>query len=845
MRDLSLAEPEVTFSNLLDKVEELRLYAYSRLEPAQRGPLGQYFTPAPVASFMADFFEPLPKEISLLDPGAGAGMLTAAFILHALGQNRRPKRIDVTAYEVDPRLIPFLRESMSLSEALSRQCGTSFSAEVIEGDYIQSVPPCLENGPLFGGGQERYDCVIMNPPYKKMRSDTTHRRTLSSLGLETVNLYTGFLWLAAKDLKPGGQLVSIHPRSFANGPYYRPFRRAFLDEVSIRRVHVFNSRSEAFQEDEVLQENVILHAIKQPPCAPVRITVSDHLEDLSKECLLPREDFCNPKDPDLFIHLIADECDLGIRRRMRQFTHSLQDLGIAVSTGRVVEFRAKAFLQSEPVRDSVPLIYPGHCQNGRVVWPRDGFRKRNWFRRCPDSESQLVPPGDYVLVRRFTAKEEKRRLAASLISDKDLPASAYAFENHLNYFHEYGKPLDPDLAKGLAIFLNSSLADSYFRQFNGHTQVNATDLRSLHYPSKKQLLHMGRQLDGQSIDTPTADAILEKILLPMPDAHTPDPAFVKKKIEEALDILKQLDVPRAQQNERSALTLLALVGQKPKTKWKGSQKVFIGITEMMDWFRDHFGVTYAPNTRETVRRQTIHQFVEMGLAVPNPDQPGRPVNSPYYGYEIEPSALELIRTYRTRQWKKTLTAYMESVHSLRVLHHQEREMNRIEVRLPDGSRKWLSAGGQNVLIKAIIEEFCPRYTPDGYVYYIGDAGKKISEYERKDFKRLGVDLDPHGKMPDVVVYLEDRNWLVLIEAVTSHGPIDNKRKRELQKLFEGCTAGLVFITAFPTRKAMLNYLHEISWETDVWLAENSTHLIHFDGEKFLGPYPGNGDSSLV
>lgn len=836
----SLAEPEVTFSNLNDKVEELRLYAYARLDPAQRGSLGQYFTPAPVAGFMASFFEALPENISLLDPGAGAGMLTSAFVLRALSQNPRPKSIEVTAYEVDPLLIPFLKESMILCEALCRQSGITFSAEVIEGDYIQSIPPCLENGPLFGGGQERFDCVIMNPPYKKIHGDSAHRRTLSSLGLETVNLYTGFLWLAAKDLKPGGQLVGIHPRSFANGPYYRPFRQAFLDEVSIRRVHVFNSRTEAFLEDEVLQENVILHAVKQPSSEPVRITVSDHLEDPAKECLLPREDFCNPNDPDLFIHLIADEYDLGIRRRMRQFTHSLQDIGIAVSTGRVVDFRAKAFLQREPGDESVPLIYPGHCQNGRVVWPRDGFRKCNWFRRCPESESQLVPAGDYVLVRRFTAKEEKRRLAASLISAKDLSAPAYAFENHLNYFHEYGKPLDPDLAKGLAIFLNSSLADSYFRQFNGHTQVNATDLRSLRYPAKEQLLEMDRALNDQNLDTPTADAILDKILSSMPDAKSPDPALVKKKIEEALDILKQLDVPRAQQNERSALTLLALLGHKPKTKWKNSKKVFVGITEMMDWFRDHFGVTYAANTRETVRRQTIHQFVEMGLAIPNPDKPDRPVNSPSYGYEIEPSALELIRTYRSRQWKKTLTAYLESVESLRVLHHQEREMNRIEVHLPDGSKKMLSAGGQNVLIKAIIEDFCPRYTPGGYVCYIGDAGEKISEEEKKYFRKLGVDLDPHGKMPDVAVYLQDRNWLVLIEAVTSHGPIDNKRKRELQKLFACCTADLVFITAFPTRKAMLNYLHEISWETDVWLAENPSHLIHFDGEKFLGPY-GNAD----
>lgn len=835
----TLAEPTLSPADLLERVEDLRLYAYNGLDPDQRGALGQFFTPAPLAAFMAGFFDELPEEVSLLDPGAGVGMLTAAFIREALARNSPPRRIDVTAYEIDPHLTPFLRETMNLCKALCDQQGVAFSANVVEGDFIQSIPPCLENGPLFGGGRERFDCVIMNPPYNKMHSASEHRRILSALGLETVNLYSGFLWLAAKDLKPGGQLVSIHPRSFANGPYYRPFRQAFLREVSIGRVHVFNSRTDTFQEDDVLQENVVLHAAKKASDAPVRITVSDHLEDPAKQCLLPRKDFCNPADPDLFIHLIADRYDLEIRRRMGQFSKRLPDLGIAVSTGRVVDFRAKPFLQKEPDATSVPLLYPGHCQNGRVAWPREGFRKCNWFSRCAESESQLVPSGSYVLVRRFTAKEEKRRLAASLLLETDLPAAAYAFENHLNYFHENGKPLDPDLARGLTLFLNSSLVDSYFRQFNGHTQVNATDLRSLTYPSKEQLREMARQSEGHPLDTTTADALLDNLFRSMPDSSPTNPALVKQKIEEALDILKQLDVPRAQQNERSALTLLALLAHKLETPWKDSAKVFIGITQMMDWIRDNFGVTYAPNTRETIRRQTVHQFVQLGLAVQNPDQPDRPVNSPHFGYEIEPSALELIQAYQTRRWKKALAAYRESIKTLRVLHHQEREMNRVEVRLPDGTKRTLSAGGQNLLIKAIIEEFCSRYTPNGSVGYLGDAGGKLSAKELRFFAHLGVTLDPHGKMPDVVVYMEDRNWLVLIEAVTSHGPIDNKRKLELQTLFKGCSADLVFITAFPTRKAMLKYLPEISWETDVWLAENPTHLIHFDGEKFLGPYCGS------
>ncbi|MFP4166846.1 MAG: Eco57I restriction-modification methylase domain-containing protein, partial [Opitutales bacterium] len=365
----SLAQPDVTTTNLLDKVEELRLFAYDRLDPAQRGALGQYFTPTKVATFMSGFFDPLPEEIDLLDPGAGVGMLSAAFVRQALSQKQRLSRISVTAYEVDPKLIPFLRESMALVEDLCQQHGTRFSAKVVEGDFIKMTPPCLENGPLFGSGLERFDCVIMNPPYKKMTGDSEHRRILSSMGLETVNLYAGFLWLAAKDLRPGGQLVSIHPRSFANGPYYRPFRKAFFEELAPRRVHLFNSRTEAFHEDDVLQENVILHAVKARAGEPVRITASDHVGDPPKERLMPRDDFCNPQDPDLFVHLMADEHDSLVRRRIAAFSHSLVDLGLSVSTGRVVEFRAKAFLRQSPSEATVPLIYPGHCKNGCVAWP--------------------------------------------------------------------------------------------------------------------------------------------------------------------------------------------------------------------------------------------------------------------------------------------------------------------------------------------------------------------------------------------------------------------------------------------------------------------------------------------
>lgn len=257
---------------------------------------------------------------------------------------------------------------------------------------------------------------------------------------------------------------------------------------------------------------------------------------------------------------------------------------------------------------------------------------------------------------------------------------------------------------------------------------------------------------------------------------------------------------------------------------------------MMDWFREHYRKNYKPNTRETVRRQTMHQFVELGLAIANPDMPARPVNSPKFGYVLDPAAVKLAQQYGDSEWKENLAKFLLSLPKLRSLHHRDREMARIAVAMPDGTKRRLSAGGQNVVIREVVREFCARFTPGGRILYLGDAGGKLTAAELAAFLKIGVRLDSHGKMPDVVIYMADRNWLVLVEAVTSHGPIDNKRKLELSVLMQGSAAGLVFVTAVPDRRTLTKHLRQIAWETDVWVAENPSHLIHFNGERFLGPY---------
>lgn len=309
-----------------------------------------------------------------------------------------------------------------------------------------------------------------------------------------------------------------------------------------------------------------------------------------------------------------------------------------------------------------------------------------------------------------------------------------------------------------------------------------------------------------------------------------------KNIKDALKILAILGLPRPQQNERSALSLLAILNLTPEKKWSQAENPLIGITPIMDWIRQHYQKKYAPNTRETIRRQTMHQFVSAGIALYNPDDPSRPVNSPKAVYQIDPLTLDLLRSFRKDDWAAKLENYFVQRESLTTRYARERELNQIPIKLSKNKKISLTPGAHSELIKAIIEEFGSRFVPGGTLIYVGDTGKKWGYFDSKTLAKLGIKIDSHGKMPDVVIYYPDKNWLILVEAVTSHGPVDGKRHEELKKLFAGSSAGLVFVTAFPNRSLMARYLGEIAWETEVWTADAPTHLIHFNGIRFLGPY---------
>ncbi len=473
---------------------DLRQEAISAtLDRRRRSQLGQFFTPAPTARFIASMLDaPERESIRVLDPGAGVGILCAAAVLRLVAHRSTIKNIELVAYEMDTRLADELRKTFVACELWARAAGVALSWELRPNDYVADIGPSIGASNL-----EQFDVVIMNPPYRKIRTDSDERTVLEAIGLRVSNLYTAFLALAAAQLKPGGVLSAITPRSFANGLYHEPFRRFFLERIGIERIHVFESRGEVFANADVLQENIILAGTRDAKPSATKLSVSYGAGEEACSREVSYSEIVRPSDEQQFVRIPTAEDDTGIAELMATLPASMAELDIAVSTGRVVDFRAKEHLRQNPSNDTVPLIYPVHLCNQVVVWPAaNGGRKPNALLRIPETLKLLLPNETYVLVKRFTAKEERRRVVAAVISAEDVPGDAVAIENHLNVYHDAGHGLKPDLAYGLSAYLNSSFVDRYVRQFSGHTQINATDLRHLRYPSRDQLCALGRLVRG-------------------------------------------------------------------------------------------------------------------------------------------------------------------------------------------------------------------------------------------------------------------------------------------------------------------------------------------------------------
>lgn len=441
--------------------------------------MGQFMTPASVATFMAGLFEPRNGDMRLLDAGAGFGALTCAVLDRWKGGEVGSGQMTVQVHEMDDRLRAHLEETL-------RGYVVKDGIQILmkSGDYLSQAADDIQHGKTF------FTHAILNPPYKKINSDSDARAQARRAGLETVNLYSAFVGLALAQMSEGGQLVAIIPRSFCNGPYYKPFRRFLLERAALRRIHLFDSRTEAFKDDEVLQENVIVLLERGAQQGNVCVSHSrdDSFTDV-REQDYPFASIVKPNDPEHFIHVPGTQED--ILDASAQVDTPLKELGINVSTGPVVDFRAIEHLRKEPTETSVPLLYAQHFDHHHTVWPIES-KKPNAIERNAKTERDLWPCGTYVVVRRFSSKEERRRVVASMVRPEQLGnAEKIGFENHLNVYHRDKHDLPENLAWGLFVFLNSTAVDEHLRRFSGHTQVNATDLKNIRYPSSRRLEELG------------------------------------------------------------------------------------------------------------------------------------------------------------------------------------------------------------------------------------------------------------------------------------------------------------------------------------------------------------------
>lgn len=458
---------------------------------------GQVFTPASVCRFMAGLFQRIPAHLRLLDPGAGIGSLTAAVCERVLALPS-PCRLAVTLYETDPALRPLLEENMRHCRAALAAAGHELSVTIRNDDFILSTRGRREQRTLFDGDEaaEEFDAVIMNPPYFKIAADSDHALAMSDVFPGQTNIYMMFLARAAEALRPHGELVAITPRSYCSGLYFKHFRRWFFARMALRQIHLFECRRSTF--DDVLQESLItlVHRLGVAgPSITISTSIGKEIPDRLSTLTLPAASVLDDSSGDMVVRIPASTTDAAILEAVEAWPDRFSDLGLCISTGPVVLFRTREFLlPTLDGDDSVPLLEPHNIKAFETTWPVSKRDKPTAFRVCPESRKHLVPSRNYVLLRRFSAKEERRRLTAAWFLRSQATWPFLALENHLNYVYHAERGLTVDEVYGLTGLFNSSLLDRYFRIISGNTQVNATEIRTIWFPSLDHVAEIGQRV---------------------------------------------------------------------------------------------------------------------------------------------------------------------------------------------------------------------------------------------------------------------------------------------------------------------------------------------------------------
>jgi adenine-specific DNA-methyltransferase len=814
---------------------------------------GQFLTPPAIARYMASQLSVIENGARVLEPAAGSGVLVCAVIERLISENRRIE-FWVDAYEIDAELSELLRDVLTISSEKAGEKGIIIHWNVFQDDFILACLPDQQPR-LFespNGSNKEFDFVISNPPYFKLNADDKRVKAAAGKLNGHTNIYTLFMALSTKLLSKGGRGTFIVPRSFCSGNYFANFRRDLLKETTPLSVHLFQSRDDVFRSSDVLQENIIFTFEKSTELKTEKywagfVDISMSIDDRSLEnnTQMSRRvtfrHFLGRHHDQYFFRLPTGSLDEQILDTVDCWDGSLERFGLQVSTGRVVPFRSRSHLRNDVAQESetVPLLWMQHVKPYQVRYPLPDFDKPQAITQTDDS--LLIPNTNYVLLRRFSAKEDRRRLIAAPFIGEDFSFNQIGLENHLNFIYRRQGELKRDESVGLSAILNSALVDRYFRIVNGNTQVNAAELRVLPLPPLETIIKIGKRLrDVENLSAEVIDGLVfstlwETKLLDDTFPLIQETRITMGKIEQAQEILEALGLPSAQQNEIAALTLLTLAQLSEDTSWKNATKKSLRIHDILVEIKQRYGREYAENTRETIRRQVLHQFEQGGLVLRNPDDPSLATNSPNTHYALSDLLIDVLRNYGTPAWEGKRDAFINQRGALLEMYQKAKDHHKVPLKIGEGKELRLSPGKHNHLQAIICSEFGPRFAPGAKLLYIGDTSNKILVFERQILTELGVPITEHDKLPDIVLYDKQRNWIFLIEAVTSHGPVSPKRYVELEAMFKNCIAGRIYVTAFLDFIAFKKFSNEIAWETEVWISELPSHLIHFNGDKFLGP----------
>lgn len=776
--------------------------------------IGQFFTPLATAKYMAQLFSVPPKKvIRILDPGAGSGILSAALI-ERIWKGKCIEKIELVCYENNSSIIPLLEANLSYIKEVSK---ITLEYKIITDNYITSQ--CEDFNEMPGAEQRfanYFDCIVGNPPYKKIPKDALEAKSMPSVCYGAPNLYFLFASMSVYNLCENGELVYIIPRSWTSGFYFRAFRKYLFSKCKLLHVHLFISRDKVFSDETVLQETIIVKLCKQKRAVKkVHITSTRSNADFEDESSKSVDYSTIVFSEEKYVFLPTNDRELEIIESICPLHYTLPEIGLKMKTGLTVVFRNRELLRSAPGNGVVPLFFPQHIQDGIVNFP---INKGDEF-ITSELTGLIQKNKNYLFVKRFTAKEEKRRLQVGIYLSDRLPEYDYiSTQNKINFIDSIDDSDIPlNTVYGLYVIFNSSRYDTFYRILNGSTQVNASEINIMPVPSLEKINNLGnRLLDSGDLSTENCDKIMEVILM--------------KNIDEARQILSLIGMPKAQQSDLCCYSLLALAGLTPNSSWENATENWLRIHDIIEFTKVNYDVVYAENSRETFRKQAMHHFRNAAVIEDN----GKPTISPHYKYRLTWEMVKLIRSYHTAIWDEELAAFLRKHDKLVTIYASKKEMKKMPVKI-NGEDFTFSIGKHNQLQKAILEEFAPRFAPGSKCLYVGDTTAKDLVKDVEKLKELGFEITLHDKMPDIVLYREDVNWIYFIESVTSVGPMDPKRILEIKEMTKEVASGKIFITAFLDFKTYKRFASNLAWDTEVWLAELPEHMIHLNGDKFMGP----------